>query len=97
MQIDGNFGATAAMAEMLLQSGDGTIGPPPRPPQGVADRLGQGPAGAGRLRGGPCLEETASSTSSTIRSRKGGKARVRYADQTQSIDLKPRGTKRIEF
>ena len=52
-QIDGNFGATSGIAEMLLQSQGEEIVLLPALPDGLADGQGVGPARARRLRGGP--------------------------------------------
>ena len=48
-QIDGNFGGTAGIAEMLLQSHTGEIELLAASAQGLAERVGHGPEGAGRL------------------------------------------------
>ena len=48
-QIDANFGATAGIAEMLLQSHRGEVHLLPALPEGLADRFGERIAGTGRF------------------------------------------------
>jgi hypothetical protein len=49
-QIDGNFGGTSGMTEMVLQSRNDQILPAAGAAVGLADRPSDGPAGEGRGR-----------------------------------------------
>jgi alpha-L-fucosidase 2 len=84
-QIDGNFGVTATIAEMLLQSGDGTIHLLPAIPEAWSE----GKVTGLRARGGFDVSmawKNGKLVSATIHSTTGEACRVNYGGQ--SIDLK---------
>jgi alpha-L-fucosidase 2 len=102
-QIDGNFGATAAIAEMLLQSQirDTTTGAfeiqllPALPAAWQ-----QGRVSGLRARGGFEVDLAWSGgrlTEATIRSRTGGSCLVRYGERVQPLTLSPGENRRLEL
>jgi alpha-L-fucosidase 2 len=80
-QIDGNFGCTAAIAEMLLQSHDGAIHLLPALPR----QWDQGSISGLRARGGFIIEslqwERGGLAALTVKSTLGGNARIRAASE----------------
>jgi alpha-L-fucosidase 2 len=80
-QIDGNFGCTAGIAEMLMQSHDGAIHLLPALP----DEWDSGSISGLRARGGFVIEslvwENGDVTELEIRSKLGGNARIRVSNE----------------
>jgi alpha-L-fucosidase 2 len=93
-QIDGNFGGTAGVCEMLLQSGDGTIELLPSLPTSWP----KGKIVGLCARGGYTVDMTWSKglvTSATIHSKKDGKISLTYNGKHVIVTFKAGETKRI--
>ncbi len=87
-QIDGNFGYTAGVAEMLLQSHNGTIRLLPALPE----EWSQGSVTGLKARGGfecDIFWKNGELTKAVIHSEKGGQTEIEYGSEKFSIDLEP--------
>lgn len=95
-QIDGNFGGTAGVAEMLLQSHNGLIRLLPALPKAWANGEVKGLCARGGFVVGmkwsnQHLEEA------TISSKRGGQCELMYQSQQKTVKIKPRGSVKIQF
>jgi alpha-L-fucosidase 2 len=91
MQIDGNFGITAGIAELLVQSHEGEINLLPALPKAWPNGFVHGL----RARGGFEVDiawRDGHLTSAAVRSAAGGTAQVRYGDAVKQLQIKPGGS-----
>ena len=95
-QIDGNFGGTAGVTEMLLQSHAGFIHLLPSLP----DAWSEGSVSGLEARGNFCLDLTWANgqlTEALLTSRKGGRCILRYGDQELTLQTRPGKSYRILY
>ena len=95
-QIDGNFGGTAGVCEMLLQSGNGEIELLPAIPKEWKD----GEVSGLRARGGYTVDITWGNgklISATVTADKKGKVNIRYKGQRVTLKMKKGETRAIQF
>jgi alpha-L-fucosidase 2 len=94
-QIDGNFGATAGIAEMLLQSHDGTVRLLPALPNAWRE----GEVKGLRARGGFELDISwgeGKLTAAALRSKLGGTCRLAYGAKVVELKTRPGGSYRLD-
>jgi alpha-L-fucosidase 2 len=94
-QIDGNFGATAGIAEMLLQSHDGSVRLLPALPSA----WDEGGVTGLRARGGFELDiswKEGKLTTTTLRSKLGGTCRLAYGSRVVELETRAGGRYRLD-
>ena len=95
-QIDGNFGATAGIAEMLVQSHRGFIDLLPALPAAWPDGEVRGLCARGGFEVGIRWRKGVPERV-TVRSRFGGPCRVRWRDAERRLDFRPGEEKTLAF
>jgi alpha-L-fucosidase 2 len=94
-QIDGNFGATAGIAELLLQSQTGEILLLPALPRAWPTGSVHGLCARGGLEV-DLAWQNGQLTAATLRSRHGGASKVRYADHALDVSVPPGGAVHLD-